>query len=136
MIKRFLLSLLLVTICLAAAPVSARAFDPFGSGVCDNGPNGANASAACHANGSDPIAGSNGILLKIANIIAYLGGAIAIIMILVASIRFITSGSDVSTGSRTDTDVEEAKRTVASAMIGLAVIILAKLIITYVVRKL
>lgn len=130
--RGFLLSLALVAVLLAAAPAPARAFDPFGASC--NGSN--KGSAACKADGSNPIAGPDGILLKVTNIIAYLAGAIAVIMIMVGAIRFITSGSDVSTGSRTDTDVEDARRTIASALVGLAVIVLAKVIITYVVRRL
>jgi hypothetical protein len=132
--RRFLSSLLLVTICLVAMPVSALAFDPFG-GAC-NGVHNQQDSTACNTSSGDPISGNGGILLNITNIVAYFAGAIAVIMIIVGAIRFITSGTDVSTGSRTDTDVEEARRTVASALVGLAVIILAKAIITYVVRRL
>lgn len=134
MTRRFLFSLLLAMICLAAAPVSAAAFDPFG-GAC-NGLKNQSDSTACTTSSGDPISGTGGILLNITNIVAILAGAIAVIMIIVGAIRFITSGTDVSTGSRTDTDVEEARRTIASALIGLAVIILAKTIITYVVTRL
>ncbi len=132
MIKGLIVSLALLTASLLVVPATTAAFDPF-AGACS----GSNASsAACKANGSDPIAGPDGILLKITNIIAYLTGAIAVIMIIIGSIRFITSGSDVSTGSRTDTDVEEARRTIVSALIGLAIIVLAKTIITYVIKRL
>lgn len=136
--RRFLLVLAAATtltaVSFAAAPSTAGAFAAFKDAACQ----GNNAeSAACKARGaSNPIAGDNGILLKITDIIAYLAGAIAVIMIIVGSIRFITSGSDVSTGSRTDTDVEEARRTIASALAGLAVIVLAKAIITYVIKRL
>lgn len=131
--RRFLSSLLLLTLCLAT-PASAVAFDPF-RGACTNGVPKAEHSAACKADGSDPISGTQGILIDATHIIAYLGGALAVIMIIVGAIRFITSGSDMSTGSRTDTDIEEARRTIVSALIGLAVIILAQAIITYVIRK-
>jgi hypothetical protein len=132
--RRFLLAATLVTMCFAIAPSSAGAFEPFQPDAC-GGKN--QSSAACQArNSPNPIAGPNGVLLKVTNIIAYLAGAIAVIMIVVGGIRFITSGSDVSTGSRTDTDVEEARRTIASALVGLAVIILAKAIITYVIKRL
>lgn len=141
MIRRFILSLLLVTVCFAAAPVTAKAFNPFGNNVCNGN---TSDSAACKANNNNPLAYDpndpnsqhSALLLKVTNMIAYIAGSIAVIMIIVGGIRFITSGSDVSTGSRTDTDVEEARRTIASALVGLAVIILAKAIITYVIKKL
>jgi hypothetical protein len=138
MIRRFLASLMLVSVCLAAVPVTAAAFNPFGGAVC-SGQN--HSSAACNASSNNPLAydpnsGTDGLLIKITDIIAYLAGAIAIIMIIVGAIRLITSGSDVSTGSRTDTDVEDARRSIVSALVGLAIIVLAKSIITYVIKRL
>ena len=140
--RRFIMSLLLVTICFAAAPAAVLAFNPFNTNtVCtDNNKN----SAACQSDNKNPLAydpndpnsSHSAILLKVANIIAYLAGAIAIIIIIAGGIKFITSGSDVSTGSRTDTDVEDARRMIASALVGLAIIILAKAIITYVISRL
>jgi hypothetical protein len=135
MIRRFILSLILAVTCLGIAPMSAVAFDPF-HGACTNGTPKAQDSAACSTSNANPISGPQGILLDVTRIVAYLAGAIAIIMIIVAAIRFITSGSDVSTGSRTDTDIEEARRTISGALIGLAVIILAQAIIGYVIRRL
>lgn len=130
---RLILSAMVAVMLFAAVPPPAGAFEPY-QGAC-KGKN--EASAACKAKGSsDPLTGDDGILLKATNIIAYLAGAIAVIMIIVGSIRFLTSGTDVSTGSRTDTDVEDARRTIISALVGLAVIVLAKAIITYVVKRL
>ncbi len=75
--RLLLLSLLLAIVCMATALAPAEAFNPFGAGTCNGGTPEAQNSAACQANTSDPIAGDNGILLRITNIIAYLGGAIA-----------------------------------------------------------
>jgi len=136
MIRRFFLSLLLAMMCVAA-PVSAAAFDPFGGSTCTGkATQGGSAAAACRTTGGDPISGPGGLLLDITNIVAYFAGAVAVIMIIAGSIKFITSGTDVSTGSRTDTDVEDAKRMIGNALIGLAIIILAKVIISYVIRRL
>jgi hypothetical protein len=68
--------------------------------------------------------------------VAYIAGAAAIIMIIISGFRLITSGSNVSTGSRTDTEVEDARRGLANAIIGLAVIVFARTIIIYVVNRL
>jgi hypothetical protein len=51
-------------------------------------------------------------------------------------LKFITSGSNVSTGSRTDTDVEDARRGLGNAVIGLVVIVLARTLIIYIVNRL
>jgi hypothetical protein len=132
--RRFFLSLVLVVMCSTAAPAAVLAFDPFaGNSTCTGK---AQEAAACKTTGADPISGTQGIFFDIANIVAYLAGAIAVIMIIAGALKFITSGTDVSTGSRTDTDVEDAKRMIANALIGLVVIVLAKVIITYVIRRL
>ncbi len=135
MMRRFVLSLLLATMCLMAGSLSASAFDPFG-GACNQNTGDA---VTCKSNdNTDSVvkSGPKAILVNITNIVAYIAGAVAVIMIIVGGIRFITAGSDVSTGSRTDTDVEDARRSVAGALIGLAVIVLAKTIITYAIRRL
>ena len=130
----FLSILLAGFFCSVALPQRVAAFDAFNGVDCSGKQS---QSAVCKdKNSGDPIAGENGVLLKITNIVAYIAGGIAIIMILVGSVRFITSGSDISTNSRTDTDVEAARDTVVNALIGLAVIVLAKLLITFVVTRL
>ena len=77
----------------------------------------------------DPIAGSGGILAKATNIVAIVAGAAAIIMILVSSIRFVSSGGDSA-------KVKRAQDTIIYSLIGIAVIILARSLIIYVIGKL
>lgn len=133
MIKRFISSLVLAFMCLIAAPLTASAYQAY-SGVQCSGE--AAKSAVCKDKTTkDPLTGDNGMLIKITNIIAFFAGAIAIIMIIVSAIRFTTSGSDISTGSRHDSDVEDARKTIANALIGLAVIIMARTIIVFVLNR-
>jgi hypothetical protein len=134
MIRRFFLSVSLALLFLVASPLSANAFDPFGDACNAQGTGDA---VACNT-AKDPIASSGPrvLLLNITDVVAYVAGALAVILIIVGAIRFITAGSDVSTGSRTDTDAEDARRTIANALIGLAVIILARTIIFYVIHRL
>ena len=135
MTKRLLLAVALLNLCLLSAPLSVAAFDPFGGVDCSQ--TDVSGSTACQDNTrQDPITGTGGLLLNITNIVAFVGGAAAVIVIIIGAIRYITSGSDLSTGSRTDTDVESAKRTISNAMIGLAVIILAHTLIIFVIKKL
>ncbi|HVX58086.1 MAG TPA: hypothetical protein VHA37_10295 [Candidatus Saccharimonadales bacterium] len=136
--RRFVLSLLLAVTCLMAAPLAANAgFNPF-SNACNGVSNSGDAVACKTDTSTDSVAagGPKELIMRITDIIAYVAGALAVILIIVGSIRFITAGSDVSTGSRTDTDVEDARRTIASALIGLAVIVLARTIIFYVIKRL
>lgn len=99
-------------------------------------------SAICaqHKNTDNPLTGcpshcGHGILDSIINIIAYIGGGAAIIIMVYSAFRFATSGSDMSTNSRTDTDVEDAKRSIANAIIGLAIIVAAKTLIEFILSK-
>jgi hypothetical protein len=140
MMKRLYLATVLMMLCLFAAPTRALAYDPF-SAVC-SGKN-AGGSTACSTtvptdSGNqpiDPLTGPDGILAHITNIVAYIAGAAAIIIIIISALRFVTSGSDVSTGSRTDTDVEDARRSLAGAVIGLVVIALSRTIILYILNR-
>lgn len=134
MMRRFFLSLVLAMTILTAAPLSAGAFNPF-----DNACSAANTgdAVACKTNKDDITSqGPAVFLLRVTRVVAYIAGGIAVIVIVVSGIRYITAGSDVSTGSRTDTDVEDARRGIAGALIGLAVIALAQLIISYALRRL
>jgi Type IV secretion system pilin len=144
-LKRLITSLCLISLCLVASPSMAAANDLFVSGPgvdCSSGSS-ASTSAICseHANTDNPLTGcpsncGSGTLDKITNIIAYVAGAAAIIMVIVGAIRFVTSGSDTTIGNRIDDDVIEARRTIINALVGLAIVVLAKVLINYVILKL
>lgn len=140
MIRRLLLAVALLTLCLFAAPGSVSAFSFFKGADCANNPNATVCNSQpqrdSHGKLIDPLTGPDGMLAGITNIVAYVAGAAAIIIIIISALRFITSGSNVSTGSRTDTDVEDARRGLANAVIGLIVIVLARTIIIYIVNRL
>ena len=134
------------------APAAANAADLFTGGKagvdCSQGNN--RDSAVCQQKDqnsdrnpltgcSDNPATSNcghGILYDATNIISIIAGGAAVIVMIVGALRFASSGSDVSTNSRTDTDIENARRTIGSAVIGLVVIILARTVILFVLSKL
>lgn len=86
------------------------------------------ASPVCSAPTTDPLTGKNGIIVKATNLIALIAGIAAVIMIIVAGIKFITSQGD--SGS-----VSDARKTIIYACVGIAVIVLSRTIITYVVSK-
>ncbi len=129
MIKRLTMATLLVYLCLFAAPISAGAYDAF-SGVSCSGDQAS--SAVCHDKTSnDPISDTNGkgLISKITDIVAIVGGAFAVIMILVSGFRFITSGGD-------STKSVDARKTLTAALIGVAIIVLARTIIAFTIGKL
>ena len=120
-----LITVLCSTVVLTSGLVLA-AGNPSYSGVQCNGP--AASSPVCHASTTDPLTGSNGIIVKATNLIALIAGIAAVIMIVIAGIKFITSQGDT-------TSVSEARKTIIYASVGLVVIVLSKTIITFVVSK-
>ena len=86
-------------------------------------------SAVCQDNtDKNPLTGDGGVLIGIANIIALIAGAAAVIVLIVSSIRYITSGGDQQ-------KVSSAKSTLINALIGIAVIVLGRTLIVYVLNR-
>lgn len=106
--------------------VALAAGNPAYQGVQCNGA--AAASPVCHAPTTDPLTGNNGVIVKATNIIALVAGVAAVIIIILAGIRFIlSSGDSAKTG--------QARETIIYASVGLAVIVLSRTIITFIVSK-
>lgn len=110
---------------LAATPTSVDPFkevcnqqDPSNSAVCKDK----------NLDGGNPLYGPNGIITKIVNIISLLVGMAAIVSIIVAGIRYITSGNKPE-------DVNNARELIIYAAIGLAVAASAQLLVQFVLNK-
>lgn len=136
MIRRLSLAMILFCLCLFAAPPVASSYDPFGGIDCTDPTNAKSTVCQTHSTTDSSTNPVTTDLTDITNIVAFAGGAAAVIVIIVSALRFITSGSDISTGSRTDTDVENARRSLGGALIGLAVIVLGRTLILFVLGKL
>jgi len=129
MIRRIALLLGLFGTLLLANPLQAAAFDPFG-GVNCSGKNAQSAVCTDKPKGSsDPVAGPNGILTKATNIIALVAGVGAIVVLLIGSLNYITSNGDSS-------KIQSGKNTVINALIGIAIIVVVRTIIVFVINKL
>lgn len=111
---------------LATTVMPVHAYDAY-KGLC-NDPTARNSTVCKEKTTQNPLTGDDGVLIKIANIVAYFAGAIAVIMIIVAGIRFITANGDSG-------NISSARNTIIAALIGLAIIILARTIINYVVIR-
>ena len=85
-------------------------------------------SPVCSAPKTDPLTGSNGVIVKAANIIALVAGVAAVIILIIAGINFILSSGDAAKTGR-------ARETIIYAAVGIAVIVLSRAIITFVVSK-
>ncbi len=141
-----LLPAVLLGMCLLLAPAVATAEDLFAGGKAgvDCSPSSsASTSAVCqqHTNKDNPLTGcpskcGSGIFYDATNIISVVAGGAAVIVMIVGALRFATSGSNVSTSSRTDTDIENARRTIGGAVVGLVIIILARTLVLFVLSKL
>jgi len=115
----------LMSLGILLAPVSVAAYNPFNGVDCANTT--ASTSAICKTPSKD-ISGSNGILVTVANFVALIAGIAAVIVLLIASIKYITADGDAK-------EIESAKHTIMYAVIGILVVLSAKILITYVVCK-
>jgi hypothetical protein len=86
------------------------------NGVGESGGNGCNSS------------GVSSLLSTVVGILSYVAGALAIIMIILAGSKYITSGGDAN-------KVGNAKNTLIYALIGLAVAALAQVMVHYVLNQ-
>lgn len=129
MIKRLFITLLLASMPLMVFPASASAADLYNGVDCSQTK--VSESAVCKDKnpGSNPIAGSDGLLLKITKIIATIAGMAAIILIIIGGLRYVTSGGDPESARK-------ARNTILNALIGLVVIAISAALITFVVNRL
>ncbi len=116
-------------------PSSAQAIDVF-SGSCGGSAGGANAPAApapAAGGSSSSLCGATtqdsapDIIKNVINLLLYLVGIIAVIVIIINGIRYTTSNGDAS-------GVKSAKDGVLYAVVGLVVAILAYAIVNFVVE--
>jgi hypothetical protein len=118
-------SALMLAVALAPAVAHAQT-DPF-KDICSQ--SGASASSVCHASGANNLSGSNGLLIKVANIFAFVTGVAAVFVIMIGGFTYITSNGDAGKASG-------GKNAVLFACIGLLVVVVGRAIIGFVVTKL
>ncbi len=106
-----------------AAPVAVQAADTPKSVVCQSIGGGADC-----AEDTSKGANVNNLIKLIINILSFVVGIAAVIMIIVSGFRYITSGGDSNKTSG-------AKNTLVYAIIGLVVVALAQFIVQYVLDK-
>jgi hypothetical protein len=109
---------------LAPAAASAQT-DPF-KDICAQG--GASSSSVCHASGANNLSGSNGIIVKVANVFAFVTGVAAVFVIMIGGFMYITANGDAGKAS-------SGKNAVLFACIGLVVVVVGRAIIGFVVTK-
>lgn len=70
----------------------------------------------------------NDIIRRIINLLSIIVGVVAVIMIIIGGLRYITSGGS-------DTSVTGAKNTILYAVIGLVIVALAQVLVRFVLRQ-
>ena len=121
-----LLAILSISFALTASHGAHAAYDPTGPGCTAVGET---TGPVCGAIDEDPVSGSNGIINTTANIIAWAGGSIAVFMIIFSGFRFVTAGGDSG-------KVASARNTIIYSSIGLIVIVIARIIVSFVIGNL
>ena len=123
------IALVAVTLGVLLVPADARAFNPF-SAICSSD-KAASGSTVCQQQNSngDPLTGSNGIFRKLANVIALTAGIIAIFILIIAGLTYITAGGEAG-------KIKQAQDMARYAIIGLVVIAVADSIVSYVLSHL
>lgn len=101
----------------ALVPAPAHAISVFDQ--CNNSAD----SAVCKSKGDN----ATSIVQSLINMLLYLLGAVAVIMIVVGGIRYATSGGDAA-------GIRAAKDTILYSVVGLVVAIMAYTIVNFVIR--
>lgn len=82
----------------------------------------------CPTDGTDVGSKVDGIIKLVINIFSLLVGVVAVIMIMVGGLKYVTSGGDSG-------NVTGAKNTILYAIIGLVVVALAQIVVKFVLTK-
>lgn len=91
--------------------------------LCKNKGDGSNNDAK-----NNPIVGPNGILTKAINILSFISGIIAVLIIIVSGFRIITSNGDSNT-------ISTARQSIIYSLAGLVVIALSQVMVIFVLSK-
>jgi hypothetical protein len=111
-----------------AAPVATYAIDCTGTGDVATGPSGG-AACAKPASGATNLFGPNGVFIQITNILLFVIGAIAVVMLIIGGIRYVVSQGDQNA-------VTSAKNTILYAIIGIVVAFLAYAAVNFLTSQL
>lgn len=125
--KLFITSLLLLLALplLSISTVSAQV-DPFEK-ICQDDPG----ATVCQdkQNPTNPIAGEDGVVMRVVKLLAFVVGIASVIMIILGGLKYVTSGGDANA-------ISSAKNTILYALIGLGVFAVSEVIIVFVISRL
>lgn len=121
--KKLFFALILSLVFALPATVSAQ-FDPLNP-ACDTATEDA---SICNTDGSDPIAGKEGIIMRVVNILSYVVGAASVIMVIFGGMKYVLANGDSNS-------ISTARNTILYALIGVVVFLFSQLIIRFVISR-
>ena len=77
---------------------------------------------------TDPVTGANGIFVRVTNVIGFISGVVAIVIIIIAGGRLVLSRGDSA-------KIVTARQTIIYALVGLVVIVTARQIIVFILTR-
>jgi hypothetical protein len=84
--------------------------------------------AVCKASKTDSLFGPNGIWTRILNTFTYIIGSVAILMLIIGGLRYVTSNGD-------STQLTSAKNTILYAIVGVVLAVMANAIVNFVLTN-
>ena len=86
--------------------------------------------AAARCNGCpEDLFGDNGVFRRITDVVLYIVGAVAVVMLIIGGVKYVVSGGDAK-------KVTDAKNTILYAIIGLVIVFFAYAIVHFVLTAL
>lgn len=126
---RLTILFIIMTIFTLMIPLGRVSANGFTKDVC----NGVKDSSICNdsssVNPTDPITGNDGIIMKVVKVISYVIGFVAVLMIIIAGLKFVTANGNSE-------NISSARNTILYAMIGVAIAVIAPLIVRFVISLL
>lgn len=112
---------------LAFAPVPAQAQVDINQNLCTGASLNVSAPGDCNP-GGEAEQRVNSIISTVINIFSIVVGVVAVIMIIIGGLKYITSGGDSG-------NVSGAKNTILYAIVGLVIVALAQIIVRFVLSR-
>ncbi len=140
--KRLLIIFSLLAGLMLSAPVALAVYDPLSSVCVPDSPSINSPTCQQYLKqqknpNSDPVAGPTGVLQTVTNIMAMLTGIVAVVMIIISGLSFMTAGGNIA-GQRAGDNPSKAKKARAqlnAAVIGLLIVALSWSILTFIIQK-
>jgi hypothetical protein len=98
--------------------------------TCESAGGGGDAAAICNeaADPGDRVTGNNGIIVRVANMLAILAGIIAVIVIIISGITMMTSEGDAG-------KVAKSRSTIIYVVVGLFAVVLSRTIVVFIITR-